>query len=206
MKDSSDQKDKVLQFLQSDHLTQPTSKVLVDRLQQHFHQPKFFNESQSELLAKVAQLLMGEDSEDYNQKMAGFIDERLYLNKSDGWRYDEMPPDQEMYVKGLSGINEISFLVFKKDFQSLETHNQIEVLTKIQNGTAEGNSWPNFSSKIFFEELLAEVSEIYYSFPEIQLEMGYAGMADHGGWTELKLDDTEPVEQYVTEQFSQNKI
>lgn len=47
----------------------------------------------------------------------------------------------------------------------------------------------------FFEELLTEVVELAYSHVAVQEDIGYVGMADATGWTQLGLgvlDQREP--------------
>jgi hypothetical protein len=50
------------------------------------------------------------------------------------------------------------------------------------------------SAKLFFEELLAETIEIFYSFPLVQQEIGYVGMADAKGWSNIGLNQTDEIE------------
>lgn len=192
-------------FLKSDHLAEITAKVLLKRLEENFLQPLFFSPSNFHLLGIIAQILMGEDTTEYNNKMAGSVDRRLYLKQGDGWRYDEMPPDEEAYVLGLKGIEQTALYLFKNSFQRLSFDEQNQVLTNIQKGTVPRKCWPSFSAKLFFEEILAEITEIYYSLPEIQLEIGYAGMADHHGWSKIKTGETEAVEMFVKKEFQQKK-
>ncbi len=197
MKKSVPQSRTLQEFLQSDYLTPKTSQVLTERLHQNFEKPMYFTAAEFTLLGTVCQLLMGEETDLYNNKMAGHIDERLAQRKTDGWRYDEMPPDGEMYRLGLAGINESGRLLYDSEFLNLNTASQTKVLTEIQNGTAPGEIWKDLSPTLFFEELLAETAETYYSFPKIQAEIGYAGMADHFGWETPAIGTVEPAETAI---------
>ena len=93
-----------------------------------------------------------------------------------------MPPDGKMLIKGLEGINETAALTFEKNFIKLKKEEQLAVLKEIQKGAPAGNTWKQLSPKKFFEELLAETVEIFFSFPTVQLSIGYTGMADAKGW------------------------
>ena len=205
MSNSLNKKNEVAEFLKSDYLTEPTSKVLLERLNEEFKDPKFFNRDQYELLGTISQILMGEDSDQYNNKVAGAIDRRLFLKEGNGWRFDQLPPDQEMYTLGLKGIEETSFDFYDQSFKTLNHEQQTEILTTIQNGSPAGNTWYSLSAKMFFTELLAEIAETYYSLPEIQLEMGYAGMADNQGWTQIKMNESEEVENLVKKVFQEKR-
>ena len=123
---------------------------------------------------------------------AGFIDESLSRSESNGWRYDELPPDAETFRRGLEGISETAKAEFNAEFKALSETRKDEVLSKIQNETATGEIWKTLPAKLFFEELLAKTVEVYYAHPLAQERIGYVGMAD--GWTQIKLNELETRE------------
>ncbi len=67
-------------------------------------------------------------------------------------------------------------------------------MRQVQRGRASGAAWRTLPSHRFFEELLAEVTEAYYSHPLAQEEIGYTGMADAHGWQHVSLNDLESWE------------
>jgi gluconate 2-dehydrogenase gamma chain len=50
------------------------------------------------------------------------------------------------------------------------------------------------SAPRFFEELLAEATECYYSHPVGADEIGFTGFADAHGWQRIGLNQLEPFE------------
>lgn len=180
----------VEKLLKSEFVTQPTRIVLENRLNEDGI-PHFFNQQEFELLSIICDLLVDQNSEDRVVPIALAIDERLTNNQSDGWRYDLMPPDRVMYKLGLKGIDQMGRNEFNKSFLSLEEDCQIDLLTKIQNGDVKGEIWQELNSKLFFEELLAESVEIFYSHPLIQANINYVGMADAKGWQKIGLGQSE---------------
>ena len=82
-----------------------------------------------------------------------------------------MPPDDEMYREGLKGINKTANLLYNKKFIDLPKNHQLEVLGAVQ-----------------------KVSEVFFSHPLVQDEMGYAGMADAKGWEKIRLNEREERE------------
>lgn len=127
------------------------------------------------------------------------IDKNFGENKSDGWRYDELPEMAETFKRGLNGINETSQAKFGADFSQLNEARQAATLTEIQSGTADGKTWKTLSARLFFEELLARTVEVYYAHPLAQEEIGYVGMADANGWTRIELNELEAREPRVLE-------
>lgn len=182
-----------IQRLESVYLTEPTRKALQERLDK-VGSNCFFDTDAFILLSLVCDLLVDQDSEHRMVNIALFIDERLQNNVSDGWRYDSMPPDHIMYTDGLKGIDDTSKQLFGQKFILLLKDQQTQVLKTIQNGDGDNEIWRKLNSKLFFEELLAETAEIFFSHPAVQASINYVGMGDAKGWEKLRLNQSEHLE------------
>ncbi len=190
----------VRRLLETDSVTTPTREALEKRLREtDDYQPKFFDVKTFAVLRAVAARLIPQNSVD----CAAFVDKSLSENKSNGWRYDRLPEMAETFKRGLDGINETSELNFGTDFLDLSETRRDEVLTEIQNGTADGEIWKTLSAALFFEELLAKTVEVYYAHPLAQETIGYVGMADADGWTRIKLNELEEREPLALNEFNQ---
>ena len=181
-------------LLPTDFVTDATRKALKERLLDSEFHPLFFDLANFECLSVVCDRLMAQDSNSRILNVAVHIDERLHRKTGNGWRYDNMPADDQMYMKGLKGISETAQLAFNKIFIGLTDDQQVEVLRSIQQGSAKGVVWQELPPQRFFEELLAEATEIFFSHPLVQDEMGYAGMADAKGWERIGLNEREKIE------------
>jgi len=126
--------------------------------------------------------------------VAAMIDVRLADGSGKGWRFDVMPADRDAYALGLRGIDEHAHATYGAAFRSLPTVHQDEVLLDVQRATVRGAAWQRVPAARFFVELLAEVTECYYSHPLAQESIGYVGMADRPGWTAVGLDRLEARE------------
>ncbi|RZA08116.1 MAG: GMC family oxidoreductase [Proteobacteria bacterium] len=85
------------------------------------------------------------------------IDHRLLLKKGNGWRYDALPGDGDLYRREIN--------TFSRLLETLgNAHEAAEALQA--------------QSPLFFTELLAEACEIYYSHPYAQGSIGSLGFAD----------------------------
>lgn len=178
-------------LLESDAVTMPTAKALRSRLEEKKGTPVFFDHYTFLLLKAVTNLLLDQTGDENAIEIALQIDERLGKGLTDGWRYDKMPQDGEMYLRGLKGIDETSRLKFNEIFINLSTDQQTLVLKAVQNESAEGFAWQDMCPSKFFEELLAESTEIFYAHPAALQEIGYIGMADAFGWTTIGLNQME---------------
>lgn len=185
----------VRRLLETDAVTEATRDALEKRLREtEDYQPKFFDAAEFALLDAICRRLIIQDENSESVDCAAFIDKSLSENESNGWRYDELPNDAETFRGGLGGINETAQNKFGVEFVRLDESRENEVLTEIQNGKAAGETWKTLSAKLFFEELLAKAVEVYYAHPFAQERIGYVGMADAPGWTQIKLGEREPRE------------
>ena len=155
------EKERLLELLESNRVTPATRKALLERLNAQY-QRKFFSEAQLETLRAVALRLVPHNPLELD--LVGPIDDRLAHCDSKGWRYAELPPEANPYAGLLVALPE-NFLQFEGD---------------AQDGVLEGLQ-KTFSRA--FEDMLAELVEVHYAHPLIQVRIGYYGFADAQGWT-----------------------
>ncbi len=183
-------------LLQTDQVTEPTRRALTERLTEQPRQPTFFTPDEFQLLQAICDRLVPQTDRPERIDIAGAIDQRLTDNKSNGWRYDVMPADGEAYRLGLKGIDESAQLTFRRSFQNISAEQQDSILRAIQEKRSPGDTWQQLAADRFFEELLAEAVENYYSHPLAQEEIGYVGMSDVPTWQRIglnQLEDREPT-------------
>lgn len=183
-------------LLATDHVTDATRQVLTERLNAPPRQPTFFAADEFALLQTICNRLIPQDDRPDPIDVAGATDERLTQNKSDGWRYDVMPADGDAYKRGLTGVEESAQVLFQQSFRQLSGDQQDTVLGLIQTGDAPGDTWQTLPADRFFEEVLAETVENYYSHPLAQEEIGYVGMADLPSWQRIGLNQLETREPH----------
>ena len=182
-------------LLATDQVTEATRQALTERLTSAPQQPQFFSIPEFSLFQAICDRLILQNERTERIDIAGSIDKRLTQNKSDGWRYDVMPADGDAYKLGLAGVDETARLLYLQSFQQLSDELQDEVLKAIQRQEAPGETWQKLPADRFFEELLVEVANTYYSHPLAQEEIGYVGMADVPTWQRIglnQLEDREP--------------
>jgi gluconate 2-dehydrogenase gamma chain len=180
-------------LLESDLVTPATRTALRARLEERIEGPRFFSEALfATLRAACAHLIPQERPEPV--EIAGAIDRRLAEGKGDGWRYADMPPDEEAYRSGLALLDAASAAARGLRFPDLAPADQDALLGLLQRGELPSGTWDSVRQRRFFQELLAEAAEIYYSHPLAQEEIGYAGMADAHGWQAIGLNELAPHE------------
>ena len=184
----------VTSLLSGNAITLKTKQVLLLRIAEEIALPLFFNEYEFKLLTLISDILMAQNPDERICNPAIAIDKRLAEGKTDGWRYDSMPEDKIAFINGLKGIDEFSIASYNKTFIKLALLEQSALLEKIQKGKIIGDSWMNLPASLFFEELLAEVTAIFYSHPLVQQQIGFVGMADANGWMNINLNSKDLIE------------
>ncbi len=179
----------------TDIVTSTTRSALQNRIDRvYITEPKFFDADIFVTLCAVCMRLIPQPDADRMVDLAGCLDGILAEGKGNGWRYDAMPADGKAFIIGLYGINKTSVTMFGEGFHLITAKEQDEVLTLIQSGTATGLTWNVIPGKLFFEELLAAIVELYYSHPYAKEQIGEVAMADAKGWQKIGLNELEAHE------------
>jgi gluconate 2-dehydrogenase gamma chain len=189
------------ELLPSDHVSEATRTALTKRLDDTAsaatYEPLFFAPETYQLLVAVAARIFPQPDRTVPIPLATAVDRRLAEGLADGWRYDALPPDREAYRLGLGGIQQIAQALFQADFEQLSAEQQDAVIQALASGTPPGAIWDALLPDRFFEEMLAELTEIYYAHPWAQDEIGYTGYADLPSWSKIGLNEKELREQPV---------
>ncbi len=191
------------ELLPTDHVSDATRAALTKRLADTgpaaTYEPLFFAPETYRLLVAVAARLFPQPERPVPIPLALAVDGRLAEGLADGWRYDALPPDREAYRLGLGGIEQIAHALFQSDFEHLTTDKQDAVIQALATGNPPGAIWETLLPDRFFEEMLAELTEVYYAHPWALDEIGYTGYADLPGWAHIGLNQKDPREQPVGE-------
>jgi len=124
------------------------------------------------------------------------LDERLYQNRGVGYRYENMPPDREAYRLGEEAINAESRERYGGDFEHLPQLQRDFVLKAIHDGKPEAarEIWQQMSVGRFWQLLMQDALEAYYSHPWAWDEIGFGGPAYPRAYTRLERGEPEPWE------------
>ncbi|HYH86781.1 MAG TPA: gluconate 2-dehydrogenase subunit 3 family protein [Pyrinomonadaceae bacterium] len=146
---------------------------------------RFFNDEEARTLSAVVERLVPQPDrgEEGRVPIVPWIDEKLYEDRRDGYRYEELPPQREAWRLGLAGIEESARALFDgKTFSDLDPLSQDVVLGHIERGSPPGETWERLSAARFFKDvLLITVVKTYYAHPLAWNEIGYSGPSSPRG-------------------------
>ncbi len=124
------------------------------------------------------------------------LDERLYRGRGVGYRYESMPPDREAFQLGERAINAEARQRYGGDFVYLPQHQQDLLLKAIHDGKPQAakDIWKRMSVRRFWQVLMQDALEAYYSHPWAWDEIGFGGPAYPRAYTRLERGEPEPWE------------
>jgi gluconate 2-dehydrogenase subunit 3-like protein len=174
-----------------------TRKLVIDRLT-NAPAVRFFQGSELLLLQAIIDRVLPQDDRavDKTIPILSAIDERLSNNLLDGFRYEDMPSDQEAYRLALSAIDEMAAERFESRFVSLSVHRQELILKSIHDGKPDPFHpvWTTMPAHRFWALLMGDCVSAYYAHPWSWDEIGFGGPAYPRGYMRLENGLPEPWE------------
>ncbi len=174
---------------QQDFWDAATRKVVLDRVNK-VPPIRFFTQEEAELLRHVCDRMLPQDDRDDEHRIpiVNSIDHRLDVDRGDGYRYENMPPDREAFRLGLQGIDEIARHLYQNRFIELSPLDKDVVLKTLHDNKPPAGEeiWKRMPAHRFFMLLLQDVVEVYYAHPWAWDEIGYGGPAYPRGYMRLE--------------------
>lgn len=176
-----------------------TTRDVVLKRVSHAPEIRFFSAKEAELMAAIIDRLVPQDdrSPDRTIPILPAIDERLYTNSLDGFRYEDMPSDQDAYHLGLTAIEDMAKQRFASAFMALSVHRQELILKSVHDGKPDPNHpvWDQMPVHRFWALLMSDCVTAYYSHPWAWDEVGFGGPAYPRGYMRLENGLPEPWEK-----------
>ena len=124
------------------------------------------------------------------------IDERLYENRIEGYRFEDMPPDQEAYRIAARAFEEMAQTLHGRAFHELDGREQEEILKSIHQAKPQAAQelWKQMNIERFWALLVSDVVAVYYAHPWAWDEIGFGGPAYPRGYMRLEEGEPEPWE------------
>ena len=159
---------------------------------------RFFTEVEIPLAQAVVDRILPQDDRDDAHKVPilNYIDARLAQGRTDGYRFEGMPPDGEAIRLGLRAINMVAEHLYQQPFVDLRPDQQDGVLLTIHDGEppAAHEIWERMSVKHFWLLLVQDCAGAYYAHPYAWDEIGFGGPAYPRGYMRLENGQREPWE------------
>ena len=150
-------------------------------------------------LAAVCDRLIPQADRSTPIDLAARVHTAVFDGSGDGWRYAALSADGISLAAGLSALDASARTLAGRPFIDLAVDEQEALLRAVQRAEGPGEAWAGVDARRWFEELLAAAVEAYYAHPFAQEEIGYLGMADAEGWSEVGFGARAPFEPIEAE-------
>ncbi len=175
-----------------------TREVVLKRVEQ-IPPIRFFNADEAQLMQVLCDHLLPQDDRDAEHRIPilPYIDERLFLGKTPGYRFESMPPDGEAYRLGMQAIEQMARTRGRGGFLDLSWREQDELLKSIHDAEPWPGAqeiWKQMPIHRYFALVLQDCAEMYYAHPWAWDEIGFGGPAYPRGYMRLERGEPEPWE------------
>ncbi|HVC31952.1 MAG TPA: gluconate 2-dehydrogenase subunit 3 family protein [Chloroflexota bacterium] len=181
---------------QQDHWDEATRQLILRRI--HDVPPiRFFSPAEAQTLTALVERVLpqGDRPPDRRIPIVPWIDDRCFRRIIDGWRFDNMPAEDEAWRLGLRGVDQAAQAHFRRPFVDLTDDQQDVVVRLIADGSPPGAAWQYLPAQRFWiYVVLRQVCSIYYAHPISWDEIGFGGPAYPRGYSALNHGYPEPWE------------
>ena len=178
------------------------TRMLIDRRVNRSIPIRFFTRDEEPTMrAVVDRILPQEDRlQSYRIDVLAGIDERLFENRLEGYRYADMPPDQDAYRLAACAFEAMAHEQYGRSFHALDIMRQETLLRSVHHAEplAAKELWSQMNVKRFWTMLVADCCSVYYAHPYAWDEIGFGGPAYPRGY--MRLEEGEPEPWEVAEQ------
>jgi Gluconate 2-dehydrogenase subunit 3 len=175
-----------------------STRELVEKRVNEVPPIRFFTPDELPLITAICNRILPQDDRlpEWRISIINHIDRRLHEHEIHGFRYEDMPPDEEAYRLGMRAIDETAKTMHGLPFVELSGLRQDEVLKSIHDGQkiAAHDVWERMSISRFWALLVQDCVSAYYAHPWAWDEIGYGGPAYPRAYTRLEGGMPEPWE------------
>jgi len=172
-----------------------TRAVIDERLAIDPDRHRFFNDVEWPTLQALCDRVIPQRPDPTRSApLAAMVDEKLFADRTDGYRDARLPPMGEAWRRGLAAIDAEAFRLGRR-FHELTGEEQDAVLTRVQNGDAQDDAWGYMPPALFFtKRVLHDIVNAYYAHPSAWSEIGFGGPASPRGYVRMNFDRRDPWE------------
>jgi Gluconate 2-dehydrogenase subunit 3 len=183
---------------QRGHWDDATRRVVMDRVH---NTPgyRYFDDHQRATLEALCGRVIPQTHRPPERRvpLAPWIDARCVGHHSDGFRLDDMPPNEQAWEWGLAGLDQTAQALFGEGarFKDLDGARQDRVLDRVRAGDPPGEVWRRMPARRWWVYVaLRQLTAVYYAHPFAWDEIGFGGPAYPRGYFALNAGYPEPWE------------
>jgi hypothetical protein len=152
----------------------------------------FFTPDEVAVAAPLLDLLLAQDT-DPRVPVLALIDARLTAGETDGWHYDDLPPDAHAWRDTLRMLDEEAAQRFpgERGFAHLPGEQQALLVQTVRDLADRGWTWHHWSASHVWSLWTRYACTAFYSHPWAWNEIGFPGPAYPRGYLNPGIDARE---------------
>jgi len=151
----------------------------------------FFTRDEIAAATALLDRLLGQDEEP-RVPVVGMVDVRLAQGETDGWHYDDLPPDGETWRRSLAGLDADARGLHAAGFAALAVREQAGLVQAVHDRGEEADPrWHGLHAAHLWSLWTRYACAAFYSHPWAWNEIGFGGPAYPRGYKNLGLDARE---------------
>jgi hypothetical protein len=150
----------------------------------------FFSPEEAAVAGGLVDRLLGID-ESSPVPALYLVADRLEKGVTDGYRFDDMPPDAEAWRRSIAGLDKDAYGIHGRSFAHVEPAAQDAIIEYVR----KAESWHEMPGARVFSLWMRYATGAYYSHPHSWDEIGFGGPAYPRGYKNLGLDRRETWER-----------
>jgi len=154
------------------HWDEVTRKVVLDRVHD-VPEFRFFDAAEIVTLTAFADVVLAQDSEPRIPVLA-FVDEKLFTAGRDGYRYFDMPDDDEVWRTVARGLDGFALLALEE---------QLDICHRFSKGELYGGVWATLNVSRAWSLVMRYLTQAFYAHPWSWNEIGFGGPAYPRGYS-----------------------
>jgi gluconate 2-dehydrogenase subunit 3-like protein len=174
---------------QTKHWDHVTAGVVLERLAP-LTQLAFFTATEAATARPLLDLLLGQH-DDPVVPVLELIDTRLARGETDGWHYDEMPEDADVWRQTMAWLNADAEAAHHLPFARVGVDAQRELIQTVQDLAQDGKKWHDYPAGHVWSLWTRYGCTAFYSHPVAWNEIGFGGPAYPRGYLNLGTDRLE---------------
>ena len=155
---------------------------------------RFFTDDEAPTAHAFTDTVMAQDGEP-RIPLVGMIDAKLADRRFDGFRYANMPDDDQTWRRALRGVDEVAQRRYGARFAMCAPDVRQAICAQFARGELQGGVWDDLDCRRAWSVLMRGVLAEFYSHPWAWNEIGFGGPAYPRGYMRLGEGLREPFEK-----------
>ena len=176
---------------QSGYWDQTTAGVVLSRIS--LPDPPRFHALAEEGVARALLDQLLDQHEEPRVPVFAMIDVRLGSGQTDGWHYEDMPTDDEAWLRALHGLDDDARERWGHGFAELGRHEQAAAIQAVQDRGED--DWHGMRADRVWSLWTRYACTAFYAHPWSWNEIGFSGPAYPRGYKNGGIDRLEPYER-----------